>query len=210
LIEGWEHQYAPAAAAALAANPKATAELLRITQAPTDPLDATTTEETALGLLWSNVFATQDAVAKLGGQPFDNHIRWYYGSSKDLQLNRKVERYRADTAALAEIKAHYQTSGVLSSPLVTLHTTGDPVVPYWHVPLYALKTFAAGSASKHTHIPILRYGHCNFKASEVLAGFALLVYQTSGVPLQNISAVLPDANAQAEFQQLMAEYGAAP
>jgi pimeloyl-ACP methyl ester carboxylesterase len=210
VMDNWESVYLPKVAAALAANPGATAELLRVARAPVNPFDPKTAHQTLLGLLWYNVFSTNDGIAKLGGQPFDNSLRWYYGSSNDLRLNRDVERYSAEAAALAEINDHYQTTGKLSSPLVTMHTTGDPIVPYWHAPLYTLKTIQAGSTFKHLHIPIFRYGHCNFKPSEVLAGFGLLVWKTSGFHLRNIEAVLTDVQAQAEYQILIEEYGSDP
>jgi hypothetical protein len=38
-----------------------------------------------------------------------------------------------------------KTSGQLSVPLVTLHTTGDPIVPFLHEALYADKVAAAGA-----------------------------------------------------------------
>jgi hypothetical protein len=209
-MDNWESVYLPKVAAALAAKPGAAAELLRVARAPVNPFDPQTAHQTLLGLLWYNVFSTNDGIAKLGGQPFDNRLRWYYGSFNDLRLNRDVERFSAEAAALAEIKDHYQTTGKLSSPLVTMHTTGDPIVPYWHAPLYTLKTIQAGSTFKHLHIPIFRYGHCNFKPSEVLAGFGLLVWKTSGFHLRNIEAVLTDVQAQAEYQILIEEYGSDP
>jgi pimeloyl-ACP methyl ester carboxylesterase len=205
LMDNWE-TYAPAVEAALAANPGAAAELLRVTLAPTSWRDPLTINQTVLGLLWYNIFSTNDGVAKLAGQPFDNRSRWYFGSSNDLRLNHLVERYSADAAALDEINAHYQTSGRLRSRLVTMHTTADPVVPYWHAPLYTIKTIKTGSFLKHFHIPIFRYGHCNFKPSEVLAGFGLLVWLTGGPPLQNVESVLTTAEAHAEYQQLLSQY----
>ena len=54
-----------------------------------------------------------------------------------------MQRFSADQAALDEIAAHYQTTGHLSVPLVTLHTTGDPLVLYWHATFYRGKTIAA-------------------------------------------------------------------
>ena len=83
------------------------------------------------------MFATSDAKAKLGGNPYDNSRRLYLGSGNDFWLNLLVDRYHADPAALAAIEADYQTSGKLAAPLVTLHTTADPIVPYWHEPLYS-------------------------------------------------------------------------
>lgn len=183
-------------------------QLLRVTHIPTDRRDPASVEEAIRGLLWYNVFATNDGIDKLGGQPFDNMHRFYCGSDNDFWLNLEVQRFPADPAALDEIEAHYQTSGQLASPLVTLHTTGDSFVPYWHEPLYGRKVRASGSGLLHSNIPILRYGHCNFKASEVLVAFALLVFKVAGQELTGAENVLPDADSRAEFLQLGRQYGA--
>jgi len=176
----WDSYYAPRILSALLAHPSATNQLLAVTHAPFDPADPATRIETVLGILWYNVFATNDAVDKLGGQPFDNRLRWYSGSSNDFRLNRRVRRYAADPAALLEIAADYETSGRLGVPVVTLHTTGDPIVPYWHEPLYRLKTWLSGAGLLHTNLPVVRYGHCQFEAPEVLTGFGLLVLKVRG------------------------------
>jgi alpha-beta hydrolase superfamily lysophospholipase len=190
VIEGWDEIYEPRVREALAADPEATGELLRITKAPWDHADPSTREETILGLLWYSVFATNDAVEKLGGQPFGNRWRFYTGSNNDLVLNLRVRRYRADSAALAEIEANYQTSGALALPLVTLHTTGDPIVPFWHEWLYWSRTRASGSGELHRSLPVLRYGHCEFEPLEVLVSFALLVYQVRGQEVAGLDALL--------------------
>ena len=195
---------------AVLSKPHATEQLLRVTNAPVDSTNSATVTETVLGLLWYNVFATNDGIGKLGGNPFDNQLRWYIGSDNDLKLNRRaggVARFTANPAALKNMAA-YQTSGRLSVPLVTIHTTGDPIVPYWHEPLYRLKTLGSGNALLYSNIPILRYGHCNFRASEVLTAFALLVLKVTGQELINAQRALPDAGAQAEFLRLAKENGA--
>jgi pimeloyl-ACP methyl ester carboxylesterase len=140
-------------------------------------------------LLWYNVFAVEDATAKLGGQPFDNHGRDYTGSSDDSALNAGVARFSADQAALDEIQAHYQTTGKLSAPLVTLHTTGDEGVPYWHATQYLSKTHTAGSEDLHAHVRVDRDGHCNFTPIEVLAAFSRLV--TMVMERERVSLYLP-------------------
>jgi fermentation-respiration switch protein FrsA (DUF1100 family) len=90
-------------------------------------------------------------------------------------LNLRVARFQTDAAALAAIQAEYQTAGRIYRPLVTLHTTADPVVPYWHETLYAQKAAASHSDNLLTQLPVFRYGHCNFTSTDVLVGFLLLV-----------------------------------
>ena len=179
VITGWETIYVPRVQAAIADTWR-TSQLLRVTQASVDPGNPASVEQTVLDVLWYDIFATTDAINKLGGQPFDNSLRWYSGSANDWALNRGVRRFRADSAALQSIQDYYQTSGRLKRPLVTMHTTADPVVPYWHEPLYSWKTLLSGSLLLRTNIPILRYGHCTFEPNELLAGFALLILKVTG------------------------------
>ena len=112
----------------------------------------------------------------LGGNPFDNKNRVYSGSADDTALNAGVRRYKASPTALANVGA-YQTTGQLAKPLVTLHTTLDPVVPFWHEAMYGAKAAASG---KLTIIPVERYGHCNFTSEEIMGAFGFLLAQPTG------------------------------
>jgi pimeloyl-ACP methyl ester carboxylesterase len=207
LIENWETEYAPAIAGALTLEQAKTRQYLRVTRLPVDPAHPASAAQSVLGVLWYNVFGTNDAFETLGGQPYDNLRRVYLGSDNDFRLNREIERFISDPAAIAEINSSYQTSGRLISPLVTIHTTGDPIVPYWHASLYGIKVLKSGSFLKYIHIPIFRYGHCSFKPSEVLFAFALMVYKATGVFALNIEGALPDKEDQGEYMQLAKEYG---
>lgn len=208
--ENWERVYVPAVKSAIAADPSAARQLLNVTRAPVDPLDPATVEATAVELLRYNVFGTNDAREVLGGQPYGNIRRFYFGSRNDLKLNLGVRRFRADGAAVQEIESRYQTSGDLDSPVVTLHTTADRITPYWHEPLYRLKTLAQGSTVKHLNIPVLRYGHCSFEIPELLAGFAIVVLKASFHNLLASTSVLPEQESQARFLELAHENGADP
>jgi len=180
VIANWESTYVPAVEAALQANPSATDQLLAVTKAPFDESDPSTKIATVIDILWYAVFATGDGIARFGGSPFDNRLRWYRGSDDDLALNLGVQRFAADPSALLEVAANYETSGQIAVPVVSLHTTGDPIIPYWHEPRYRLKTWLSGAGPLHTNLPVFRYGHCQFEAPEVLTAFGLLVLKVRG------------------------------
>jgi pimeloyl-ACP methyl ester carboxylesterase len=182
VMTDWVAVYQPKITAALEANPSAAAQLIKVTGAAVTS-DPTTVGETVLDVLWYNVFATNDATSTLGGQPYDNHNRIYVGSSNDVLLNLNVERFTASPTALAAVAAHYETSGRLTMPTVTLHTTLDPIIPYWHEPLYTLKTLAAGALLQRTSLPVANYGHCAFSGTNVLTAFALIVFKDTGLSL---------------------------
>jgi hypothetical protein len=175
VIENWDTHYVPAITAALAANPARALELMRVARAKYDPANPATVVNTTLNILRYNVVGTNDAIAKLGGNPFGNRLKWYFGSSNDLRLNLRVQRFTAAPAARAAVRA-YETNGDLSIPLVTLHTTGDEVLPFWHELLYLAKADLT-ARGRFLPLPVERYGHCNFTANEVLTAFGLMVSQ---------------------------------
>ncbi len=212
VIENWEGMYAPQIAGLIGnpANQHTTEQLLRTSRAPIDPADPARPLSTTVGILSYNVFATNEGRQELGGQPFDNKFKWYLGSDNDWKLNgpNGVQRFKAQLplTALVDIRNNYQTSGKLKVPLITMHTTGDPIVPYWHETLYNAKTLLGGTPLKHLNIPIVRYGHCSFKSSEALAAFAILVYRVTGKVPANASAVLPTSKLQQDYANLVHQY----
>ena len=131
------------------ANSAKVEELLKVAGVAYSTSDAASRESSVERMLWYNIYGTDDATAKLGGQPYNNKqpLRTYTGSSDDAALNRDVARFEAAPAALAAIAAQYQTSGRITIPVVTLHTTLDPVVPIWHQQDYTAKVQAAGAGS---------------------------------------------------------------
>jgi pimeloyl-ACP methyl ester carboxylesterase len=165
------------------ANRRELMQTRRVTRIPVDRANPQATlEESVADVLWYNVFATNNASEVLGGQPFGNMTRNYRGSLDDAALNAGVQRFSADPAALAEIAANYQTTGELTNPLVTLHTTLDQQVPYWHEKLYMRKAVASGAWPElYAEYPAtVGYGHCMFDTDDVLGAFDLLVLMVSG------------------------------
>jgi len=179
VMAGWEIIYAPRILAAVAAQPYATAQLLQVTKVPVDPHKSDSAGKIIVHLLWYNVFATNDAVAKLGGNPYDNRQRWYSGSMNDLKLNQGVRRYIADPNALAEIARYYQTSGHLCAPLITMHATGDPTVPYWHETSYSERCITAHAAFQRINMPVTCFGHVNFRTCNLANAFMALIERMS-------------------------------
>jgi len=187
LIANWQTVYAPAILKAIRQNPKTTLKLLQTAQAPYDPNNLGTIEQTVTAALWFNVFATRDAVKKLGGQPIDNRQTKYSGTGstwQDNQLNAKVQRFAASSIATETIKKYYETTGNLSKPLVMGHTTQDPIQLFWNLPLYQAKTFFSGKSAYFTGIPVNRYGHCSFTEAEIIQGFSLMLQKIKGQEFQ--------------------------
>jgi pimeloyl-ACP methyl ester carboxylesterase len=172
LRSGWSGTYEPAVLAALADDPAAAAELAAVAGISI-PADAAGAAAAIDEVLWYNVFATADAQERLGGQPYGNVGRQYAGSSDDAALNAGVARFEADPQARAAL-GEYDTSGDLPGPVVTLHTTGDPVVPFFHEALYQAKVEAAGRTDRLQQRSVERNGHCAFTAPELVGAFNAL------------------------------------
>jgi len=151
-------------------------QLLNVSHAPYVSGLVTTVDTSIYDALSYNVLATNDAVEKLGGQPFENRKRVYAGSANDMQLNQLVQRFGANAVALDNIDLYYQTTGLLTVPLVTLHTMLDQQVPYWHEQLYRGKVIRNDSLAFHqARVGENIYGHCNFSSNDALGAFGKLV-----------------------------------
>jgi hypothetical protein len=165
--------------------------------------------ESIVAVLWYRVFATNNARSVLGGNPFDNRLRWYHGSSNDWRLNLRIRRFSAAPAAVSAMRA-YETTGRLQRPLQTTHTLYNPVVPFWHHPIYRVKTLAAGAGTLHLGFPSGQYGHCAVTREEALAGFALLVLRVTERDLLTSATVFQDQREREAFLRLSAEQVAYP
>ncbi len=179
LMSKWDSVYVPKVGSVMAYNPAGIGQVMAVSGAPFVPEIPATIPRSVGEILWYNVFATNDAVNKLGGNPYDNTSRVYSGSYNDQMLNAGVKRYHAKDAALAEIASSYETSGVLTRPLVTMHTTGDPVVPVWHQALYTSKVVGNNPYSPYYPMTIPAYGHCAFTWTQMADGFEALIMMAS-------------------------------
>jgi hypothetical protein len=209
LIANWETVFAPAAAAAMSANPSRTAQLIKVGGIAVDPANPASAVTSVLAALWYNVFATNDARAKLGGgNPYDNRLRFYSGSANDFLLNLSVRRFRADASALAAMQP-FEASGALRRPAQMIHTRFDPVIPFWQAQTYQIEALLR-SGLNLLSVPSDNYGHCAFDVDEVLASFAVLVLRVTGRNLLASARVFPDASAVTRFEYLARAGGAEP
>jgi alpha-beta hydrolase superfamily lysophospholipase len=206
----WNATNRAAVASAIQTYPARTANVLAVTKAPIDAADpGPTTRLTFDDLLRYTFVGTRDLMQKLGGLAYGNVGRLYSGSSNDAALNAGIQRFTFTASATAVNKL--ETTGKLTRPLVTLHTTGDHIVPEWHAPLYRAKTSRSlRSWLLHSRLTVRRYGHCTFTADEVLGAFALLVLKATGQNLVLTPEALAEPGARAGFLRAAREFGASP
>ncbi len=199
LAANWEDAYTTIAQPVLLdpANADKVEQFLAVTKSPFDAADPNTKEATIRQMLWYNVTATNDGKEKLGGQPYDNQRRVFTGSADDVTLNRQVQRFSSDPAAQTTIAVAYETTGKLTRPLLTMHTTGDPIVPYWQMIRYRAKTYVADNIALNETRTVARYGHCSFTSLELLGAFnRLREMMDSPPPYQPVQRVFFPLNYQ--------------
>jgi pimeloyl-ACP methyl ester carboxylesterase len=167
--------------AAVIADPTAANALLAAADIPLqfDGSNLAAVVEVIQRLLAYNILFTNQAQAVLGGQPYDNVTPTDYVRVIDgLPVTPLVT---ADQAALSHLRAKYETTGRLKSPLVTLFNINDPIVPSWHEALYRAKVIDAGALELlAAQIPSSTFGHCAFTVQEVLAAFGALSQAVNG------------------------------
>ena len=118
-----------------------------------------------------NVFGSNNVTVVIGGNPYDNTATVYaspFGAAFDTVLNAGIARYVGDEDASARVMEEFETTGRLLDPIVALHTTRDPVVPFWQSQIYAEEV--RNSLFLEVQ-PIDRYGHCAFAPAEIAMGF---------------------------------------
>src|SRR5881296_2105223 len=154
---------------AILANPQKAVALASVDQIT---LPFTTLGQLVLSIvrpIGYNIRGTNDLLARTGGQsPFGNVGVWYTRLGLiDPFLNVGVGRFAAQAGGIRFLSDYYQTRGTLAIPLLTLHTTLDPDVPFFHERAYAKIVAAARTAKWLTQQSVQRYGHCNVTPAEM-------------------------------------------
>lgn len=151
-------------------------QFLNCANIPADRSNPVAVVSAILEVLRFPIMATNDAISRLDGSPYNNKNdkTIYEGSDNDRKLNLTVERIkRSDWEQAAQnVADFYETTGFFTIPLVTLHNEFDHVSLYENQNLYAEKVSIPG-----LFFPIKssqEYGHCNFTTSEILAAIELL------------------------------------
>jgi pimeloyl-ACP methyl ester carboxylesterase len=121
----------------------------------------------AMNALGFNIRFTNDLLEHTHGHSFFDNMTTTYPSSVDAL----VRRYAAAPDAVNYLQHYYTPTGTISSPMVTLHTTRDPVVPLFHESIYG----SLAPADWLVQRTVDRFGHCAFNQQEVLTAFDDLV-----------------------------------
>ena len=190
----------------------------------TEPQPTTTAARTAQLIRWLveqlPQYATQgrlDTERRAGDNP-----SWTAGVDYEIQLDRSVDRrlvrmlYRtarvslardlrslgkeprinADAHAVAYLDANLTPDGALKTPVVTLHTAGDGVVPQANEQALASAVHEAGAERFLRQLFVGRAGHCSFTAAEQVAALQVLLQRLRSGAWPHLSPAILDTDAR--------------
>ena len=79
-----------------------------------------------------------------------------------------VQRFESTPDAENYVARYYEPTGDLKIPVLSMHTTRDPSVPYRHQTVFAKKVQDAGASAMLRTRPVNRFGHCTFNTNEMV------------------------------------------
>ncbi|UGQ46190.1 alpha/beta hydrolase [Massilia endophytica] len=132
-------------------------------------------------LNWAT-FTFRDLIKRVGGRnPFDNRNVAYRGTDDDAALNRGVQRFDADPAAVAQLADDSDLSGKLPVPVITLHAIDDPTALVEYEDVYRSKVAAAGQSARLLQTFTREHEHSKLSDAEYAAVFdSLLEWVSTG------------------------------
>lgn len=109
----------------------------------------------------------KESAAWLGGLPVGNTETIYDGfGNNDTTLNREVKRYVADPDAAAYYIQYNTPTGMITDPVLAVHTTYDELLPVDNYRYYEEATQIQGTSHLYTQQYVVSDGHCKFTLEE--------------------------------------------
>jgi len=135
-----------------------------------------------------NQAAAKETIGWLGGYPVGNTQTIYSGfGDKDTSLNKNVLRYVADPEAEEYVIQYNTPTGMISDPVLALHTTYDPILPVHNYRYYEEATAINQTRDLYVQQYVVRDGHCYFSNEEIDETFdQLVLWITQGIRPKNI------------------------
>jgi pimeloyl-ACP methyl ester carboxylesterase len=173
---------APAALAAMSANPDSALELALVDQVAIPWNTSVELSYSILTALYFNIAGTNDMLDRTHGHVMvDNtetvYTIWGFPIPGQDDPVAGVARYESTPDAEKYIEHYYLPTGKLKVPVMMLHTTRDPQVPYSHQLAYRQIVKETGAEGFLVQRGFKRYGHCTppITEFETLDSFLKLV-----------------------------------
>ena len=164
------------AQAAIIANPTGAGAIARIAQTPVPFANSVELVQSILTALAFDARGADDLLDRTHGHsPFWNNSPTYYTGLLPAPVlaavNAGVRHFDQTPDAAQYLQKYYETTGALEIPVLSIHTTRDPVVPFFHETAYAARVDSAGASARLAQRSMNRYGHCNFTVPEMTQAF---------------------------------------
>ncbi len=167
---------------AIYANPTGLGIIARIKQTPLAGNDGTELVTSLLYALAYDVRGIDDFLGRTHGHSmFDNSNTIYSAAAPGLLpdpllawINASAGRFTATPDALNYLDRYYMPDGDLSTPTITMHTTRDPLVPFFHEAAFAQAVSQQNDSPRLLQRSFDRFGHCAFSTTEMVDAFQAL------------------------------------
>jgi dienelactone hydrolase len=132
---------------------------------------------TLLWRLWIHTLGVNDVVDRTEGHvPFDNMGTVYtFSGVADAALNAGVSRFASTPDAANYLEHHYEPTGRLRIPVLTLRNAYDQLIPVGHEEALESIVDAAGADDLLVQQYVESFSHCDFSVNEWIAAFEHLV-----------------------------------
>jgi pimeloyl-ACP methyl ester carboxylesterase len=165
---------------AVTANPTNLGILNLATRHPLAGNNGQELTQSLITVLGFQMLGATDLVDRMHGHEFfDNAEHQYTGPLPPAvtgPLNAGVARYEATADARTWMEHYGEPSGELHIPVLTVHNTRDPVVPFFHEGLLATAVQSQGLGNNLVQRSKNSYGHVAFTPDELMANFQDLVH----------------------------------
>jgi len=165
------------AQAAIVANPQGAGIIAALARVPPEYASGSELVQTILTALGFQLQGANDIFARTHGHSFFENADWRYTGPLPQpvldQVNATVARYRATPDAANYLDRYGSPNGNLALPVIALHNSRDPVVPYRHESWYlAAVTDQAATPFLLQRTLLAPYGHAVIQPAELTANLA--------------------------------------
>ena len=161
---------------AIVGNPTGAFVIAGIDQTPLPGVTPTEIITSMLTVLGFHARGLDDLTGRAhGSTPYGNAGVTYTSTPYSAfmpAVNSGIGRFTITPQAAQWTDQNYEPSGNLAIPVLTLHTSRDPVAPIFNETILAAKVASAGSSANLLQRTVSRYGHCTFAPSEIVTALS--------------------------------------
>ncbi len=167
---------------AITINPNGLGAMARMKQTPLAGVNGPELAGSLINALVYDVVGIDDFLRRTKGESmFDNANVAYDAAAPGLltaslltAVNAGVGRFTATRRGETFLDTYYDPNGDLEIPTVTLHTTRDPLVPFFHEAEFATRVAGQGRSGMLLQRTVVGYGHCAFSTGQMIDAFTAL------------------------------------